>query len=359
MATSTPLSMQQLLKLTFDTGASDLHIVAGSSPTLRIDGKLQPAPNTAPIDGNTTQQLVLEILNPQQKDRLLKEKELDFSVALPGIGRFRANAYFQKKTLGIALRTIKEKVPTIDELRLPKICHTFAGLRQGFILVTGPTGHGKSSTLSSIIEEINTGRAEHIVTIEDPIEFVYTPKKSIVSQRELGEDTLSWAASLKSVLREDPDVVLVGEMRDPETMAAAITVAETGHLVFATLHTNNAAQTVDRIIDSFPEEQQNQIRLQLSNALEAILAQRLIPATTGGRVPATEILVATPAVRNTIREGKTHQIDNIIQTSSEVGMATLESSLAYWVNQGVVDIQTARSYALRPADLDRLVKTRV
>lgn len=352
-----PQNAQQLLQLTFQTKASDLHIVAGSPPNLRIDGKLQPVPNSQILDGANTQELIFQLLTPEQKERFIREKELDFSIALQGVGRFRANAYFQKKSPAIALRTIKEKVPSIDELRLPKICHNFASLRQGFILVTGPTGHGKSSTLSSIIEEINVNRAEHIVTIEDPIEFVYTPKKSIISQRELGDDTLSWAASLKSVLREDPDVVLVGEMRDPETMSAAITVAETGHLVFATLHTNNAAQTVDRIIDSFPEEQQNQIRMQLSNALEAVLSQRLIPTIQGGRVPATEILIATPAIRNTIREGKTHQIDNIIQTSSELGMMTLETSLAYWVNQGVVDMDTARSFALRPNDLERLVKT--
>ena len=351
------MTIQELMTTTFKSQASDLHLVVGSPPTMRIHGHLQPVENVAELTPEMTQEMVFAVLTEDQKTKLLKYRELDFSIALEGIGRFRANAYWQKQSLALALRSITETIPTIDGLKLPSVCHQFAKLRQGFILVTGPTGHGKSTTIAAILEEINRSRNEHIVTIEDPIEFVYSNRGSLVSQRELGDDTLSWGAALKSVLREDPNVVLVGEMRDPETMAAAMTVAETGHLVFATLHTNSAAQTVDRIVDSFPEDQQNQIRLQLSNSLEAVLTQRLIPTKEGtGRVPATEVLVATPAVRNTIREGKTHQLDSIIQTSSEMGMMTLEASLAYWVNQGVVEFERAREYSLRPADLTRLVR---
>lgn len=350
------MTIQELMQQTFQMGASDLHILVGVPPSVRIHGTLMPLPNLPVLDTETAKVLVESLMSEEQKKRFAENKELDMSYSLSGVGRFRVNIYWQKKTMAAALRTIKEKAPTIDELRLPKICHQFTTLKQGFILVTGPTGSGKSSTLSAIIEEINQVRAEHIVTIEDPIEFVYQSKKSMISQRELGEDTESWANALKAVLREDPDVVLVGEMRDPETMAAAITVAETGHLVFATLHTNSASQTIDRIIDSFPESQQNQIRMQLSNSLEAVFSQRLVPTINGdGRIPAAEVLVATPAVKNTIREGKTHQLDSIIQTSSEVGMMTLETSLAYWVNQGVISFDKAREFSLRPADLGRLV----
>lgn len=351
------MTIQELMATTFKMGASDLHLVVGSPPMVRIHGNLQPVTQGGELTAAQTEELIFPILTEDQKNKVIKYRELDFSVALEGVGRFRANAYWQKQSLGLALRSISEVIPTIDSLKLPVVAHQFAKLRQGFILVTGPTGHGKSTTIAAILEEINRSRNEHIVTIEDPIEFVYSNRQSIVSQRELGDDTLSWGAALKSVLREDPNVVLVGEMRDPETMAAAMTVAETGHLVFATLHTNSAAQTIDRIVDSFPEDQQNQIRLQLSNALEAILTQRLIPTKDGSsRVPAAEVLVATPAVRNTIREGKTHQLDSIIQTSSEMGMMTLESSLAYWVNQGVVDFEKAREFSLKPADLTRLVR---
>lgn len=344
------------MQLAAQMGASDLHLVVGSPPMVRIHGLLQPLANMPVLDAATAQAVILESVRPEQKQKLETTRELDFSLAVPELGRFRANAYYQRGTLGLSLRAISGKIPTVEELRLPNIVHNFATLKQGFVLVTGPSGQGKTSTLAAVIEEINMKRSEHIITIEDPIEYVYTNKKSIVSQRELGSDTLSWEAALKSTLREDPNVVLVGEMRDIETMAAAITVAETGHLVFATLHTNNAAQTIDRIIDSFPKEQQAQIRIQLSASLEAIFSQRLVPAKGGGRVPAAEVMVATPAVRNTIREAKTHQLDSIIQTSSELGMMTLEASLAEWVNQGIVDFEVAREYSLRPADLTRLVR---
>ncbi len=350
------MTTKDLMQLALSLKASDLHLVVGGQPVVRIHGELKALPNTTVLDQATVQTLVTEILRPEQKAKLESTRELDFSLAVAGLGRWRANAYYQRGGMSLALRSIGDKIPTIEELRLPKICHNFATLKQGFILVTGPSGQGKSSTLAAIIQEINMTRAEHIVTIEDPIEFVYTNQKSIISQRELGSDTMSWTAALKSVFREDPNVVLVGEMRDPETMAAAITIAETGHLVFATLHTNSAAQTIDRIIDSFPNEQQAQIRIQLSTSLEAVLTQRLVPAKVGGRIPAVEVMIATPAVRNTIREAKTHQLDSIIQTSSELGMITLESSLAGWVNDGTIDFETARQHALRPADLTRLVR---
>jgi len=350
-------TMQNLLTTTFSKGASDLHLISGSPPTVRVHGELRPVENAQKLTAQETEQMVFSLLDEAQRNKLVKYRELDFSVVLEGIGRFRANAYWQKQSVSLALRAISERIPAIDELKLPAVCHQFARLRQGFVLVTGPTGHGKSTTLAAIIEEINQTRTEHIVTIEDPVEFVYSSRSSLVSQREMGDDTLTWAAALKSVLREDPNVVLVGEMRDPETMSAAMTVAETGHLVFATLHTNSAAQTIDRIVDGFPEDQQNQVMMQLSNALEAVLSQRLVPTKGGtGRIPVTEVLVATPAVRNTIREGKSHQLNSIIQTSSELGMMTLESSLAYWVNQGVLDFEKAREFSLRPADLTRLVR---
>ncbi len=349
-----PMQMREVLQQALMLAASDVHIVVGSPINIRIHGVLQPLANSPILDAPGAQDLIWQVLTPQQQNKLTTNRELDFSLVVAGISRYRANAYFTKGIPGLSLRSISDKIPTIDQLRLPQICHTFASLKQGFVLVTGPTGQGKSSTLAAIIEEINVSRSEHIVTIEDPIEFVYTPQKSVISQRELGGDTMSWGAALKSVLREDPNVVLVGEMRDPETMAAAITVAETGHLVFATLHTNSAAQTIDRIIDSFPEEQQGQIKVQLSNSLEAVFSQRLVPAIQGGRIAAAEVLLATPAVRNMIREGKTYQIDSVIQTSSDVGMMSFEASLASWVNQGTVEMSKALEFSLKPADLKRL-----
>jgi twitching motility protein PilT len=248
-------------------------------------------------------------------------------------------------------------VPDITTLKLPSVISSFSELKQGLVLVTGPTGQGKSTTLAAVLNEINKTRAEHIVTIEDPIEFILKPVKSIISQREMGSDTHSWQVALRSVLREDPNVVLVGEMRDYETIASALTVAETGHLVFATLHTNSASQTVDRIVDVFPEEQQGQIRIQLANVIEAVFSMRLVPSISGGRVVAYEVMIASPAIRNSIRESKTPQIDNIIQTSSELGMSTLEMSLASLVKQGLVTAEVAFSYALRPEEVARLIKT--
>lgn len=336
-------------------GSSDIHLIANSYPVFRTVGKLEKYQPTGVTSPEQVMSMITSLMTPNQKEMFLSNLELDFSVSIPGKYRFRANAYFQRRMPGLSLRAIPDRVPTIDELALPPICHSFAKLKQGFILVTGPTGAGKSTTLASIIDEINAERQEHIVTIEDPIEFIHENKKSIVSQRELGGDTKNWSNALKSVLRQDPNVVYIGEMRDAETIQAAMTVAETGHLVFATLHTNSASQSIERIVDSFPEEQQSQVVLQLSMVLEAVLSQRLIPAISGKRVVATEIMVVTPAVRNNIREGKTFQIDNVIQTSGNLGMRLIENSLAELVNKNVIDRSSALEYAIRPSLLDKLM----
>lgn len=352
------MKIEELLKVVVDTQSSDLHLVSGVYPVIRTHGKLAPVQNESVLTPERARELVLALMVPEQKEKFLKERELDFSVSLPGLARFRVNAYFQKGTVAAALRRIPSKVPNIDELKLPKIYHSLSQLKQGFVLVTGPTGSGKSSTLAAMIEEINQTRAEHIVTIEDPVEFIFKDKKSVFSQREVGGDTLGWTKALRSVLRQDPDVVLIGEMRDLETMQAAITTAETGHLVFATLHTNSAAQTIDRIVDSFPTEQQGQVRSQLASALEAVMSQRLIPTKDGKQIVATEVMISTPAVKTNIREGKVHQLDNIIQTSSEMGMNLIETSLANLVNQGLVDKTVAMNYSLRPTVLSRLISGR-
>lgn len=347
--------IQNLLAKATESGSSDIHLVSNGFPVLRTMGKLEPYTPAGETGPELVMAMIASLMTQNQKEVFLNELELDFSVSIPGKARFRANAYFQKRTPGLSLRFIPDKIPSINELGLPDICHSFAKLKQGFILITGPTGSGKSTTLAAIIDEINTIRQEHIVTIEDPIEFVHPNKKSIVTQRELGGDTKSWTNALKSVLRQDPNIVYIGEMRDADTMQAAMTVAETGHLVFATLHTNSAAQSIERIVDSFPEEQQSQVVLQLSMVLEAALSQRLVPTIAGKRVVATEILVVTPAVRNNIREGKTFQIDNVIQTSGNLGMRLIENSLADLVNKNVVDRTTALEYAIRPSLLDKLL----
>lgn len=348
------MSIQEYLEIVVKKEASDLHIVAGSPAMIRIDGSLMPvAPGL--LTPEETETLIFELLSPEQKDMLLVNKELDFSFALGEVARFRVNAYFEKGYLAAALRLITSYIKTIEELNLPKICHNFTKLRQGLILVTGPTGHGKSTCIAAMINEINQSKPLHIVTIEDPIEYVYPRGKSLVSQREMHLDTHSWDVALRSALREDPDVVLVGEMRDYETIASAITVAETGHLVFATLHTNSAAQSIDRIIDVFPENQQAQIRMQLASVISGIISLRLVPAIGGGRLPAAEILLSSAAVSTAIREGKEHQIDNIIQTSGEQGMILLDASLAYLVREGRISLDIAKTYSLRQEELDRLV----
>lgn len=350
------MDVKQLLQYTVDTNASDLHIIAGLAPNIRVDGNLKPLENVGIMTPETIAEFLKGILTGEQLERLSVNKEIDFALSFSEKARFRVNAYTQKGSLAAAFRRIPLEIPTVESLGLPQIIHTFTTLRQGLVLVTGPTGHGKSTTLAATMNEINANRAEHIVTIEDPIEYIFKPIKSIISQREMRNDTHSWEIALRSVLREDPNVVLVGEMRDKETIASALTVAETGHLVFATLHTNSAAQTIDRIVDVFPEEQQGQVKLQLSNVIEAVFSQRLIAAQPKGRVVAYEVMLGTTAIKTTIREGKTHQIDSIIQTSQEAGMSTLDNSLASLVRSGKITLETAQSWSLKPEELTRLVR---
>jgi twitching motility protein PilT len=349
------MDIHQLFTETLRLQASDLHIISGFPPMLRRDGKLVPVEHAKVLSAEDTQELVFQLFSPVQKELFLTNKEIDFSIGTEG-GRFRANVYYQKSTIGADFRLIPNTIRSIDQLGLPAICHDFAKLRQGFILVTGPTGHGKSTSLAAMINKINETVAHHIVTIEDPIEYVYPTRMSIISQREMHQDTHSWTVALRSVLREDPDVVLIGEMRDFETIQAALTIAETGHLVFATLHTNSAAQTIDRIVDVFPENQQTQVRMQLASVIEGVLSLRLVPAISGGRIVVAEIMTGTAAVRTTIRDGKTHLIDNIIQTSGELGMVPLETALANAVKEGKISVEVATSYAIRPEELGRILK---
>lgn len=350
------MDIKQYLQNIIDLKASDLHLITGTPPTIRIDGQLSPAAGAGVLTPDDINELLKQILTSEQLERLTVNKEIDFSLAFSDKARFRVNAYTQKGTTAAAFRQIPLEVPKIEDLGLPTLIHSFTTLRQGFVLVTGPTGHGKSTTLAAMLDEINRTRAVHIVTIEDPIEFMFKPSKSVISQREMRSDTHSWEIALRSVLREDPDVVLVGEMRDYETIAAALTVAETGHLVFATLHTNSAAQTIDRIVDVFPDEQQKQVQLQLSNVIEAVFSQRLIPAITKGRVVAYEVMLGTTAIKTAIREGKTHQIETILETSQEAGMSTLERSLADHVKRGLISLEVAQSWSLRPEELNRLIR---
>ena len=355
------MEILELLKITIKSKASDLHLLAGIPPAIRIDGSLEYVPGHSALTPESIETMVFSLLTPSQKELLVANKELDFSFGFGGgaygnLGRFRANLYYQRRYISGAFRLFPPSILTIENLHLPNVLHSFSSLKQGFILVTGPTGHGKSTTIASIINEINLNRAVHILTIEDPIEYVYPNGKSIISQREMTQDTHSWDLALKSALREDPDVVLVGEMRDPETMAAAITIAETGHLVFSTLHTNSAAQSIDRIIDAFPATQQAEIRIQLAATLKGIVSQRLLPMIDGGRAPDFEGLLGTPAVASIVREGKTHLIDSVIQTSKDKGMLTLDSSLSALVLSGAISLEVGKSYSLHQEDFLRLVK---
>ncbi len=335
--------------------ASDLHLTVGSPPIVRVAGKLIRL-DYPRLTSNDTRDLIYSILSQDQRQRLENEWEIDFSYSVPGRARFRVNAYFQRNSIGAAFRLIPAKIKSVDELMLPAALHKMAAKPRGFVLVTGPTGSGKSTTLAAIIQEINETREEHIMTIEDPIEFLYRHEKSIINQREVGTDTKSFNRALKSVLRQDPDVILVGEMRDTETMQTALTAAETGHLVFATLHTQDAPQTIDRIIDVFPPHQQGQIRVQLASSLMGICTQQLLPVIDGdGRVPACEVLIPTPAVRNLIREAKTHQIYSVIQTGSQYGMQTMDAALASLVKRGIVAKDVALKKSSNPEEVERLI----
>lgn len=361
-AASTPTSLptsikiETLLEECIRRGASDLHIQVGLPPILRIDGSLAPIPNTPALTSEMVEKLIFSTLDSMQREVLSKDKEFDYSFSFGEIARFRVNAFNEKGNLAAAFRLIPTKMPTIEELGMPQIISSFADYPRGLVLVTGPTGSGKSTTLAAIINKINSEKAMHILTIEDPIEFTHKSIRSVVAQREVHYDTYSFSRALKSALREDPDVVLLGEMRDLETISSAITIAETGHLVFATLHTNSAAQSIDRMIDVFPAEQQPQIRSQLAGILMAVCSQRLVPAIGGGRVVAAEIMIANSAVRSIIREGKTHQLDNTIQTGANEGMQTMDRTLAKLVQQGTVTYDSARDYAVDTREFDRLVK---
>ena len=337
--------------------ASDLHITAGAPPMLRVRGSLVPVAETNRLTATDTREIVYAILNSSQRQRLETDWQIDFAYSIPGHARFRVNAYFQRGTLGAAFRLIPVDTVPIESLGLPPVIREFARKPRGIVLVTGPTGSGKSTTLASIINEINETRDEHIMTIEDPIEFLHRHKRCIVNQRELGTDAQSFAMALKAALRQDPDVILVGEMRDMETIGTALTAAETGHLVFATLHTQDAPQTVDRIIDVFPPAQQGQVRAQLAIGLQGIVTQTLVPTADGkGRAVAAEVLVPTPGVRNLIREGKTHQIYSLIQTGGAHGMQTMDASLAGLARAGRITIDVAEARSSSPEELRKLIE---
>jgi twitching motility protein PilT len=359
MTTGTPgeLTIHQLLSEAVNRNASDLHLSVGYPPILRIDGELINLDENL-LSSEDTERLIYSILNDEKKELLEVNREIDFAYTYEGAmnARFRVNAYYSMKNLSAALRLIPSRIKTVEELMLPQIYNQFAKLKQGLILVTGPTGHGKSTTIAAMLEAINRTRFCHIVTIEDPIEYVFEGKKALIDQREMNEDTHSWNIALRSALRQDPDVILVGEMRDFETIASAITLAETGHLVFATLHTNSASQSLDRIIDVFPENQQQQVRTQVANTLEAVIAQRLVPMDSGGRRAVSEVMLNNSAVSNMIREGKMHQVDNVIRTSSDIGMIYLEKSLVNLVREGVISVQKAQEYAVHPEEVLRLLK---
>lgn len=349
------LHVDELLHTVVEKNASDLHIAAGIPPIIREQGALVPMPFER-LSAQDTQRMMYDILTDEQIQRFESNWELDFAYALGKRARFRVNIFRDKGSVGAALRLIPTKIPTLENLGYPRKLEELTHLKRGLILVTGPTGSGKSTTLAAMIDCINTGRSEHVITIEDPIEYLHQHKKSVINQRELGQDTKAFPNALRAALREDPDVILVGEMRDLETMQLAISAAETGHLVFATLHTNSAASTVDRIVDAFPQGQQEQVRLQLSNNIQAVICQTLIPRLGDtGRVGVMEIMIATPAIRNLIREAKAHQITSVIQTSAQVGMITMDQNLRDHYQRGMISYDDAVSRAVNPDELKRML----
>ena len=350
------LRIEILLEEVVRKNASDLHIQVGLPPMLRLDGSLTPFPGYKALNEEQVEMLVFSILDQDQQQILTKDKEFDFSFAFGELGRFRVNAFHERGNLAAALRLIPNTIKTVAELGMPPVVQTFADYPRGLVLVTGPTGSGKSTTLAAIIDKINTEKAQHIITIEDPVEFTHKSKRSVIVQREVHYDTYSFSSALRSSLRQDPDVVLIGEMRDLETISAAITIAETGHLVFATLHTNSASQSIDRMIDVFPPHQQPQVRSQLANILQGICSQRLVPSIGGGRVVAAEVLIANPAVRNIIREGKSHQLDAVIQTGADQGMQTMDRTLVKLVQTGGITYDSAREYAVDLSEFERLMR---
>ncbi|PIY58889.1 type IV pili twitching motility protein PilT [Candidatus Wolfebacteria bacterium CG_4_10_14_0_8_um_filter_39_64] len=348
--------LNDLLLTTARQNASDLHLAVGRHPILRIDGVLIPLQKESLLTPEMTENLIFNLLAPEQKEKFLKEKEIDLSYSFEDKARFRINVFYQRGYMAAALRLIPAQIKTLEELNLPPILHDFTKLSQGFVLVVGPAGHGKSTTLAALLDEINHSRTDHIITIEDPIEYMFSQDKCIVSQREVKTDTLDFHNGLRSLLRQDPDVIMIGEMRDTESIAMAMTVAETGHLVFSTLHTNSASQTVDRIIDSFPAEQQGQISSQLAATLVGIVSERLIPRIEGGRLPACEIMISNPAIRNLIRERKAYQIDLVIETSVQEGMLTLNRALVDLVKKKAISLENAELYSLNPSELRILLE---
>ncbi len=350
------LRIETLLEECVKRNASDLHLQVGLAPILRVDGALTPVPGTPKLNNAMIESLVFTTLDENQQKILMKDKEFDYSFEFGDLARFRVNAFHERGNLAAAFRLIPNKIQNITELGMPPVVETFADFPRGLVLVTGPTGSGKSTTLAALVDKINREKATHIITIEDPIEFTHKSQRSVVVQREVHYDTYSFSMALRSALREDPDVVLIGEMRDLETISAAITIAETGHLVFATLHTNSASQSIDRMIDVFPAHQQPQVRSQLANILMAICSQRLVPAVNGGRVVAAEIMVANPAVRSLIRDGKSHQLDTVIQTGANQGMQTMDRTLVKMVQAGTITYEDAKDYAVDLAEFERLMK---
>ena len=347
--------LEELVEILIEENGSDLHLSVGSHPVIRVSGSLVPLTKKPVLNEEDTQGFTQAMLNEVQFERFSSEHEIDFSYSYKEGKRFRGNCFFQSGSISIALRYIPNDIRSISDLKLPPILESFSKRQQGFFLCVGPVGQGKSTTLAAMIEQINETRSEHIVTIEDPIEFVYTPKKSLIDQREVRIDTADFGVALHSAFRQDVDVILVGEMRGRETISTAVTAAETGHLVFSTLHTNNAAQTIDRIIDTFPAGQQDQIRLQLSGSLLGIFSQRLIPRIQGGLIPAYELLINNPAIGNLIRERRTHEIQTVIETGLEQGMIDMNRSLVELVQKGEITVENAFSYSLNPKGLERLM----
>jgi twitching motility protein PilT len=350
-------SIDELLEDMVARNASDLHVTVGTPPVVRVRGEVRRLEEFAPFTAEETQQVLYRILSSEQQKQFELKRQLDFSHSIPGLARFRVNVYFQREAVGAAFRLIPAELKTLEELGIPPTLHQLAEKPRGLVLVTGPTGSGKSTTLAALIDEINRNRSEHILTIEDPIEFLHRHKRCIVNQREIGPDATSFAEALRAALRQDPDVILVGEMRDLETIATALTAAETGHLVFGTLHTQSAPSTIDRIIDVFAAEQQEQIRIQIANSLQGVVTQALLPTSDGaGRVPALEILLPDDAVRNLIRQGKVEQIYSVMQTNTGRGMQTMEQSLADLILRRVVDFEVGLSRSSRPAQLIGLLE---
>lgn len=349
-------TLQRLLTIALDSEASDLHISCGHPPILRVKSILIDIDGEDIVTPEMSENLAFVLMDEREKQLFLKEKEIDFAFDFEGRVRFRVNAFYQSKKISIALRLIPSKIRTIEELKMPSILHKFAQSRQGFVLITGATSQGKSTTLAAIIDEINHTRREHIITIEHPIEYVFDDDKSIIDQREVYQDTLSFARALRSALREDPNVIMVGEMRDFETISTAITAAETGHLVLATLHTNSASQTIHRIIDVFPPYQQNQIRAQLASSLLGVVSQRLVPRVKEGYIPACEVMLATPAISNLVRESKIHEIPAIIETSGKIGMFSMNKCLSDLVKSKEISREMALTYSMNPEELDARLK---